>query len=150
MPATPSQLRRAIVIGHTVDFGDGVQVTFRYDRNKITDAWVKQWTEFENQQDVGAMNEVLADLISGWDIQNDDGSPYPVSAESIGFLFSYPDKIKVLQELMTAPLPTAEEKKGSSGPTNTPSSDSTEQAPNSPNGSETSSSPLPSTAPSPM
>ena len=53
--ATPGQLRRAVVVNHTIDFGEGdfgegVTVNFVYDRNKITDAWMNQWTLLETER----------------------------------------------------------------------------------------------------
>lgn len=141
MPATRSQLRRPVIVEHKVDFGDGVEVMFRYDRNKITDAWVREWTRHEEEQNAGALNEVLGDLIEAWDVLNDDGTPCPITADMIGELLSYPDKIKVLQELMTASVPSRAEGNASSASSASPSTDSMQEQPSSPNGSDTSGSP---------
>ena len=43
MATAGPKLRRAVIVNHTVDFGDDVTVKFVYDRNKITDAWMGQW-----------------------------------------------------------------------------------------------------------
>lgn len=104
----PSQIRRAIVVDHTIDFG-GVEVTFRFDRNKITDTWMNAWTALENEQATGAINIALADLIEDWDIRNEDGTPYPPTPENIGYLFSLSDKGRIVKELMTAGEPTRAE-----------------------------------------
>lgn len=142
MPATPSQLRRPIIREHTVDFGDDVTVTFVFDRNKITDAWMQEWIRLESEPDATAkLNEMLADLIISWDVVNEDGSPYPMNAGSFGALFSLPDKGRVFKELVTASVPSSEEGKASSAPTSTPPSDSTAQGTTPPNG--TVGSPLP-------
>ena len=102
MPATPSQLRRPILVDRTVDFGDGVTVTFRIDRNKITDAWFRQWQNLEADMNVAAVNDMLADLIHSWDVVNDDGTPYPVSSANISDLFSVPDKGRLVEAFMEA------------------------------------------------
>jgi hypothetical protein len=149
MPATPNSLRRPKLKTISLDFGEGDCVSFTFDRNKITDAWMEDWDRLEQERDIALMNEALADLIIAWDIVNEDGSPYESSAEHIGFLFNIADKALILREMITATAPTEAEKRGSSKLSSTPSSDSTEQAPNSPNGSETSPLPAPSASPSP-
>jgi hypothetical protein len=142
VPATPSQLRRPIIVNHTVDFGDEVTVKFVFDRNKITDAWMQTWVRLESEPDAsGKLNEMLADLVVQWDVVNEDGSPYPMNAEAMGTLFSLPDKGRIFQELVRASVPSDAEGKASSAPTSIPSSDSTlPQAP-SPNGTAASPSP---------
>lgn len=149
MPATPSQLRRPIVVDHTIDFGDGATVLFRFDRNKITDAWLQEWSRLEEDRNVSAINEVLADLIVSWDVQNEDGTPYPLTAEAIGFLFNLPDKSRIVQELMRASVPGEAEGKASPATSVevSPASSVTETP--SPNGAPTSTLQPVSASPSP-
>jgi hypothetical protein len=158
MAATRAQIRRAKVIGHKVDFGDGVEVTFWYDRNKITDAWMQDWQTHEQQQAAPALNEMLADLIERWDIvETEDGPEIPVSVKTIGELFGLPDKIYLMTELYTAGTPSRAEGEVSSGLSldspQAESADSTQQQlerPQTPqNGAEPSPSPAPSVSPSP-
>jgi hypothetical protein len=149
MPATPSQLRRPIIIDHTVDFGDDVTVTFRYDRNKITDAWMREWNELERSQEGHSMNEMLVDLLHGWDVVNEDGTPYPLTVESLAYLFNLPDKMRLIGELVTASAPSDAEGKDLSAPTSTAPLVSTEPPPTLQNGTLTSPSPAPSASPSP-
>lgn len=149
MPATLSQLRRPILVDHTVDFGDDIVVTFRFDRNKITDAWLREWAQLEATPDAtSAINQALADLIHAWDITNDDGSAFPPTADNIGAVFSLPDKSSLVQELMQAGRPTRAEGKASSEPSSTPPSTSEAPAPTSPNGPTTLPSPAGSASPS--
>jgi hypothetical protein len=148
MPATPSSLRRPKLATVQLDFGEGDIVAFTFDRNKITDAWMEEWARAEEERDTGFMNEALADLIVRWDIKGDDGSAYDPSAEHIGHLFTVADKASILREMMMATVPTEVEKRGSSTPSATPPSNSLRPPQDSPNGSTTSPSPTPSTAPS--
>lgn len=141
MPVTPSQIRRAIIREHTIDFGDGVVVTFRFDRNHITDSWLSAWTQNETSGNTNAINGALAELIHGWDVVNDDGTEFPPTAENIGYLFSLSDKGTIVRELMQATVPGEAEGKASSVPSPTPASASTEPLPTSPNGQAPSPSP---------
>jgi hypothetical protein len=150
MPVSKAQIRRARVIGHTVDFGEGVEVKFWYDRNKITDAWMKDWTLQEEQANAPRMNEMLFDLINRWDVVEEDGGPeVPVTVETIAELFSWPDKIYLMKELMTGGLPSSEEGNGSSEPSSSPVATSSDQAETSPNGPQPSPLPAPLASPSP-
>ena len=93
--ATAGQLRRAVIVNHTIDFGDNVTVKFVYDRNKITDSWMGQWEQLEAERNAPLMNAMLDDLILGWDVTNEDGTPFPKTEENIGFLFALPDKARI-------------------------------------------------------
>jgi hypothetical protein len=147
MPATPSHFRRPRIVNHSIDFF-GVAVKFVYDANKLRDSWINEWTAIEMQSDGGKLNEMLDDLILGWDIVGDDGTAYPKSPETIGELFTIPDKSTILRELMTALNPSEDEKGGSSEPSNTLSTDSTQPVETFPNGSEHSQSQTVSASPS--
>ncbi len=148
MPATPSQLRRPVVVNHTVDFGDGVTVKFTFDRNKITDAWMEEWTRLETEQDISTLNQALNDLILAWDIQEEDGTPYRKTPETIGYLFALPDKGRIFRELVEAAVPTRAEGNASSEPSSTPQSASAEPQQTPPNGATPSASPPVSASPS--
>lgn len=149
MPATPSQFRRPIIVDHAVEFGDGVAVTFRFDRNKITDAWMREWTRMEEAQDVNALNTALADLIESWDMVGDDGQPFPPTAENISYLFNLPDKAFVIGELMRASVPARAEGNASASTSATPATASTPSPVSPPNGLAPSPSPAPLASPSP-
>jgi hypothetical protein len=150
MAATRAQIRRAKVIGHKVDFGDDVIVTFWYDRNKITDAWMQDWKTHEEQAKTPALNEMLADLIERWDIIETEGGPeIPVSKETIGDLFGLPDKIYLMTELYTAGMPSSEEGNASPITSSIPSEGSSSKPESPQNGQEPSPSPAPLASPSP-
>ena len=147
MPVTPSHFKRPRVVQHPIDF-HGEAVVFTYDANKLRDSWIQEWSVIEAQSDGGKLNEMLDDLIIAWDIRNEDGSAFPKSSQTIGDLFTIPDKSLILRELMTAQNPTEDEKRGSSEPTDNPSGDSSAPASTSPNGLDTSESPTVSASPS--
>jgi hypothetical protein len=149
MPATPSQLRRPVVVNHTIDFGDGVTVKFVFDRNKLTDAWMNEWTRIENERNAPQMNAMLDDLVMSWDVLEEDGSPYPKNPETIGFLFTIGDKGRIFEDLIDASVPSRAEGNASSERTSTPSSASTPPQETPPNGTVPSLSPAPSASLSP-
>ena len=144
--ATPAQLRRPVIVNHDVDFGDGVTVKFVYDRNKITDAWMAQWERLESEQAAPQMNAMLDDLITSWDITNEDGTPYKKDPDSIGYLFALPDKGRIFEELVKAAIPSRAEGNDLSERSSMPQPVSTPPAPTPPNGPAPSVSPEPSTA----
>lgn len=143
MPATRSQIRRPKVIDHTVDFGDGVTICFTFDANKMTDAWMADWSEAEETSDVPQLNAMLADLIEAWDLLETEGGPVvPVIAEEIGKLFSLPDKFRLLKEFIG--LPSDAEGNASRITSSSPSISSSSTPESPPNGQSPSTSPEPS------
>jgi hypothetical protein len=147
MPATRSQIRRPKLVDHTVDYGDGVTITFRFDANKMTDGWMADWAKHEEDTNAPQLNAMLADLIESWDIlEADDGPPVPVTAEEIGNLFSLPDKIGLMKEFIG--LPSDAEGNASRNISSSPSSDSTSTPASRQNGPQPSATPEPSASPS--
>jgi hypothetical protein len=149
VPATRNQLRRPILNTHTVTFGEGVDVTFTFNRNVLTDAWFREWRQLEQQRDADALNVALDGLVHSWDVVNDDGSPYPKSVETFSELFTLPDKARIVEELMTAAVPTRAEGNASENISSTASTDSASLPVSPPNGLAPSPSPTPSASPSP-
>lgn len=117
MPVSRERIRRPRIVAHVVRFSEDVEVTFWYDRNKITDAWMGEWREHEEASNASALNEMLADLVERWDVYEDDAMTalVPLSAASIGELFSLPDKVQLMGELFTATIPSSAEGEASSG-----------------------------------
>lgn len=147
MPATRSQIRRQKIVSHTVDFGDGVTVAFMFDVNKITDAWMDDWTRHEEETNAPQLNQMLAELIERWDILEDEGGPsVPVSADEVGKLFSLPDKIRLMKEFIG--LPSDAEGNASKNTSSSPSSDSSLTQVSPPNGQSPSQTPEPVASPS--
>lgn len=152
MPATPSQLRRRTTVHRTVEFVSdegSAEVTFSYDRNKITDSWLTEWTELERGREGHAMNEVLLDLLISWDIQEEDGSPVPITIENLSALFNIPDKVMLIGELISGAQPTRAEGEVSSAGSGTPSTGSASKQGNHLDGQLTSPLPPPLASPSP-
>lgn len=143
MPATRSQIRRPKLVDHTIGFGDGASVTFTFDANKLTDAWMDEWQQAERDPDTSLLNLQLADLIERWDIlETDDGPPVPVTAEEIGKLFSLRDKLELIREFVG--LPSDAEGNASRNTSSTPSTASTSTPEPRRNGQPPSETPAPS------
>ena len=134
---------------HPVEIREGLIVTFRFDRMKINDEWILHWTQLEEAQSTGAINEVLGDLIEDWDVfENDEATKVPPTAENVGRYFNLETKGRIVRELMMAAPPSRAEGKASSAPSSTPPLGSTAPPLTSPNGPMTLPSPAPSTSPS--
>lgn len=147
MPATRSQVRRQKLVTHSVDFGDGVVIAFTFDANKMTDAWMEQWTRHEQEESAPQLNASLADLIEAWDIlETEDGPPVPVTADEIGNLFSLRDKLRLMHEF--AGLPSDAEGNASGNTSSSPTTGSSSTPEIHPNGQSTSPTPAPSASPS--
>jgi hypothetical protein len=147
MPATRDQVRRPKIVDHTVDFGEGVTITFSFDANKMTDGWIADWTRLEDESNAPQMNEMLEDLIERWDILETEGGPViPVSAEEIGKLFSLPDKLRLFKEFVG--LPSDAEGNASRNTSSSPNDASSSMPVSRPNGQSMSPTPEPSASPS--
>ena len=94
------------------------------------------------------MNAMLDDLILGWDVVNEDGTPFPKTEDNIGYLFALPDKGRIFQELVEAAVPSRAEGNASSERSSTQPQASTQPQGTPLNGPAPSVSPEPSTAPS--
>jgi hypothetical protein len=147
MPATRSQIRRSKIVEQTVDFGEGVTVTFTIDANKMTDGWMADFVRHEEESNVPQINAMLVDLIERWDIVEDEGGALvPVNEEEIGKLFSMPDKVKLMKAF--AVLPSDAEGNASRNISSTPSTDSMSEQASLQNGQQTSQTPTPLASPS--
>ena len=58
---------------------------------------MNQWTLLETERNAPLMNAMLDDLILGWDVVNEDGTPFPKTEDNIGYLFALPDKGRIFQ-----------------------------------------------------
>jgi len=138
MPALESLTRPKLV---TVAFShDGEVVTIRYDRNKLTTGLLASVQEAE---DARALAEMYATVIEAWDVTENDGSPFPPTADNLARL-----PLEVLRALGLAirDSPTSEEGKDSFGPSSTPLGISEARSPTFPNGPVTLRSPESSTS----
>lgn len=137
-----SDLTRVKPTPFTVDLGDGDSVQGMFDRNKVTPAWVS------NGRQQQFLSEALADVILEWDVTNDDGSSFAISAENMA-VFSFDAQARLLEIIVGEAVPSRAEGNVSSVPTSTPPSTSTDPLPTSQNGTVTSPLPEPSASLSP-
>lgn len=147
MPATRSGLRRPKHVDCPVDFGEGEVVTFVIDANKMTDAWMDDWSRAEKEAGESKLNAMLDDLIEAWDIYEHEGGPLvPVSETEIGKLFSLSAKSQMMREF--GDLPSDAEGNASRNISSTPG-DVSSSTPASPqNGPSPSPTPEPVASPS--
>lgn len=147
MAATRSQVRRSKIVSHTVSFGDGVEVAFTFDANKMTDGWMEDWTKHEEDTNIRQLNAMLADLILSWDILEEENGPVvPITPEEIGKLFTLSDKFNLLKEFVG--LPSDAEGNASKNTSSSASSDSSLTQVSPPNGQSPSPTPTPVASPS--
>jgi hypothetical protein len=123
---------------------DGDTITLTFDRNRVTPAWVAEASRRDEEQDPLSLPKALASVISEWDVTND--GPFPPTAENIAVL-SYGAQRSLLEKIMVAAVPSDAEGKASASQQPIPSSVST-PATSSPNGTVTSTLPVPSASPS--
>ena len=124
MPATANSLRRPKIVQVTIDLGDGDAVTVEFDRNRITPAWFADSKRRLDDSDPMTSPAALAAVIVGWDVTNDDGTPFPPTAENLAEL-AMPVLDKVFAAVIDAATPSRAEGNASA---NTSSSASTASA----------------------
>jgi len=129
MPRLSSILRPELVTD-TFDIG-GEPVTVTWNKAHITLRWM-HWVD-----DTDHLAAALAEVIHDWDVTNNDGDPFPPTADNLGLL-----PMTVINQLCVAlsrsSTPADVEGKNSSGPSSSPPAASTQQAETSPNGPATS------------
>lgn len=135
-------LTRPWVVEATLDVQDE-QVVFSYDRNMLT---TRLLADAQASDDVLLLARLLAEILVGWDVTDNDGDPYPPTIENLAAL-----PLDLLRQLLLeiSAVPTRAEGNASSGRSSTPPSASTPPPPTSPNGPAASSSLESSMFPSP-
>jgi hypothetical protein len=115
--------------------GEVLNITYR--PNIYTLGFARELGEALESKDFDLQAETFARLIASWDLYLNETEVVPLTAAGIQQV-----PIQVLSAIdgaiAEAVRPSEDEKKGSSEPTSTPSSDSSEPPATSPNGSETS------------
>lgn len=142
-----SDLTRPKLVTTTIDLGDGDSVNVVFDRNRVTPAWAAEANRRDEDQDALSLPKALEDVISEWDVTNDDGTQFLPTAANIA-VFSYPVQRELLTQILSAAVPSDAEGKASASPQSIPSSGSTETLAVSQNGTVTSTLPVPSASPS--
>ena len=144
--ASLSSIKRPDLVTVTLKFsGETVNVTF--DRNAMTQRWVKAAQEGRTAADVEWFSRSLAELLTGWDIVDDQGAPVPITPEVLSDL-PLPFLGALDEAIGEAGTLSSEEGNASSPSAPSPSSGSTRELTASPNGSETSTSQNASAVPS--
>lgn len=138
------ELTRQKPVQATVDLGDGDTIELVFDRNRVTPAWAS--VADKNDDKLMSPPAAIAAVTISWDVTNDDGSPFPPTADNIAVL-SYPAQKALLRKIMEVAIPSDAEGKDSSGQPSMQSSDSRVPEPVHPNGLVTS--PLPAHSASP-
>lgn len=118
-----TQLNRVKPTTTVIDLGDGDQVRVTFDRNKITSAWQDE-NQMREDSDSHGLAKALASVILSWDVTENE-QPLASDAENIGRL-SIPAQGALLRKILTSSVPASEEGNGSSEPSSTPSTASTE------------------------
>jgi hypothetical protein len=137
-----SDLTRSKPTPFTVDLGDGDSVQGMFDRNKVTPAWV------ESGRNDQFLSDALADVILEWDVTNDDGSPFAISAANMA-VFSFDAQARLLEIIVSASVPGRAEGNASANTSDTREQGFTNLPASPQNGQPLSPSPPPSAVPSP-
>jgi hypothetical protein len=146
MRVSDRQNRPARLVTTAITLNDEHAFNVSFDANKITRYWAKN----ADNEDVYSFYKSLCEVMTKWDVVNDDGTPYPLTPEAMGELkFSFQEDQAILRQLVLAAQPSSEEGKASPVPSSTPPSVSSELPPTSQNGQATSPAPVPSASPSP-
>ena len=118
-------------------------VSFVFDANKVTPAWMDAMLARLNSSDIMAMANALGAVIMQWDVTS-DGEEYPPTGQNIGAL-SFEAITSLYTEVCEAAAPTSEEGNASQASSVAPASETSEPvSPSSQNGSDTSQLPTPS------
>lgn len=145
---TRSHLTRSRPRQALIDLGDGDTLTITYDANRLTTSWLEQGLLRDDQNDARSLAKAVAEVLLGWDVTEDDGSPWPPTADNIATM-AIPTQRTLIAQMLEAAIPTSEEGKGSATTSSTPNTSSSGEPVSLQNGHETSPSPplseLPST-----
>jgi hypothetical protein len=136
MPAL-SSLKRPDPVPCPVQFG-GETVNIVFDRNRMTQRWVKQIQDGIATDDIEIAARSLVELLLEWDVLEEDGTPTPITVQvladlPLAFIHALDDAVG------EAGVPSSEEGNALSERSAVPDSGtSKEDSPTSLNGSETS------------
>jgi hypothetical protein len=143
-----SHLTRPKLIEIGIDVGDGDVITITFDRNKVTAYWAHQTQEWANSNDILAVGRALTEVITAWNVTDDQDQPLPLTAENVSRL-TLSGQQSLTEKIMEASVPGEAEGKASPATAAVPSVVSSPIEPMSPNGPASSPSPMPSESPSP-
>jgi hypothetical protein len=141
------QMLRSLPTSCSIDLGDGDVLDVVYDKNKLTSNWTKAAEERDNVNDVQSVVKALEDVLISWDVV--EGEPpvqIPPTLENLSRLLSLAQEKLVLREVITHSMPSSDEGKDSSQPSETPDTDSARPTQPDQNGTTLTSSPTVSAA----
>ena len=83
---TRSQVRAPILERLTVDVGNGSSLNVTFDKLAVTTEWARRLDDAASSGDVMAAAEGLAQVITVWDLTEDDGTPVAPTASELALL----------------------------------------------------------------
>ena len=133
-------LTRPRPVTATVDLGEGDNLTLTVDANKVTPAWT---SGIQQSDDILSVARALSSAIMEWDVSLDE-QPFPPTTDNLT-LFPLSQARRLLECIVEATVPGEAEGNASQPSTAAPlSATSGPASMSSPNGSDISSSPVPS------
>ena len=145
MRASEIRQRPARLVTAALELRGQHAFTVTFDASRVTRRWAR-----DADANAGALYGKLVEILTAWDLQNDDGSPYPLTEDALFDLnLELADDTEILRQIIEAAVPGAAEGNGSATSTSTPSTDSTVQQAAPQNGMPTSPLPTPSESLSP-
>ena len=145
MRASDLRQRPARPITTAIELRGQHAFTVTFDASRITRRWAR-----DADAEAGTLYGKLCEVLIEWDLTNDDGTPYPLTADALFDLdLELADDTDILRQIIEAAVPGAAEGNASRTSTSTPSTDSTVQPAAPQNGTPTLPSPTPSASLSP-
>jgi hypothetical protein len=117
-------------------------MTLQVDKSKVSRRWANSADD--------DFYKALIEVVTSWDLTNDDDMPYELSSENwLALGFALDDELALIEQIVSSSVPSRAEGNDSSGPSFTPPTGSTPQEQTHLNGQGTSQSETVSTSPSP-
>lgn len=69
-----------------LDFGEDGDLNLEFDPRKLTVGAVKEMSAAGREQDYGRLAEIFFDILTDWDLLDDDGEKMPYTEEAINAL----------------------------------------------------------------
>lgn len=92
-------------------------MTLKVDKSKVSRRWANSADE--------DFYKALTEVVSAWDLTNDDDTPYELSPENwLALGFALDDELALIEQIVSASVPSRAEGNVSSEPSSTPSTDS--------------------------
>jgi hypothetical protein len=139
--ASLSHLTRAKPTTATIDLGDGDTVSLTFDANRVTPRWMDEAMQRVTDQDMLSLCKALSEVLSAWDVVDDNGSPVPIEPALKDL--SFPVVNSLFEAVCKSAAPSSEEGNGSATTSSTPPNVSSSMPASPQNG------PSPSTLPAP-